>query len=52
MSSADGLEQGLVELAALHATSGDLPEYAAAFDPARYENPSYADSAASDTGQL
>ncbi len=40
------------ELAALHATSGDLPEYAAAFDPARYENPSYADSAASDTGQL
>ena len=40
------------ELAALHATQGALPDYAAAFDPSRYEDPFYADSAASDTGQL
>lgn len=40
------------ELTALHATSGDLPEYAAAFDPARYEDPAYAASAMSDGGQI
>ena len=40
------------ELAALYATDGDLPDYAAAFDPSRYEDPGYAESVAADIGQL
>ena len=42
------------ELAALHATGGLLPGYAAAFDPGRYDDPGYATGAAIDTdsGQI
>jgi glycine/D-amino acid oxidase-like deaminating enzyme len=42
------------ELAAMHATGASLPGYAAAFDPARYDDPAYAAQAAAtaDTGQI
>ncbi len=42
------------ELAALHVTGGALPAYAAAFDPARYDDPAYAERAATttETGQI
>jgi len=42
------------ELAALHVTGASLPDYADAFDPARFDDPAYAKQAAAapDTGQI
>jgi glycine/D-amino acid oxidase-like deaminating enzyme len=42
------------ELAAIHATGAPLPGYAAAFDPARYDDPAYVEKAAvaAETGQI
>ena len=45
---------GAAELLAAHISSAALPAYAAAFHPARYDDPAYRErlDAWSDTGQL
>jgi glycine/D-amino acid oxidase-like deaminating enzyme len=41
------------ELAAMYATGAPLPDFAAAFDPTRYDDPAYTErAAAGDTGQI